>query len=164
MNHVDLGAEGAHWLWTAGTNRGYGTFSWAVDGKKRSLGAHRAAWMLLRGNIPDGLTVHHLCYVRACVNPDHLELRTSRDNFMDDSPLRPQRKKKGPHAKRIAVCKHGHPMEGDNIAWTTRSNGERVRYCRECSLIRNRAQYAKHIEKRRAYARAYSKLHYIPVH
>jgi len=147
MAHVET--SDGHWLWTASTLRGYGRFTWAGKG----MPAHRASWVLFRGPIPDGLQIHHLCYVRSCVNPTHLELRTPTENNLDVSPLRPPRRPKSPHKTRKAVCKHGHPMEGDNIAWTTRSNGRRDRYCRQCAVINNRAQYAKHIDARRAYAR-----------
>ena len=63
------------WLWTANrTNAGYGHF-W-LD--RRMVLAHRFAYELLIGPIPDGLTLDHLCRVRACVNPAHLEAVTNR--------------------------------------------------------------------------------------
>jgi hypothetical protein len=156
MDHVEI-IDG-HWMWTGSNSRGYGRFSI----NRRGIPAHRAAWLLFRGEIPEGLQVHHLCYRKGCVNPDHLEPRTARDNNLDVSPLRQPRKPKSPHRWRKAVCKHGHPMEGENIAWTTHADGRRVRYCRECARIMNRAQYAKHIEARRAYARAYARARYVP--
>lgn len=65
------------WLWT-GTiaPNGYGYF--AIKG--RSQQAHRVAYELLVGPIPDGLDLDHLCRVRACVNPDHLEPVTRSEN------------------------------------------------------------------------------------
>lgn len=58
-------------LWAKGcTTAGYGeTFR---DGKVRY--AHRLAWEDANGPIPPGLTVHHRCEQRRCVNPDHMEL------------------------------------------------------------------------------------------
>ena len=58
------------WLWTASTHpNGYGRFE--VDG--RSIEAHRAANRLLIGEVPEDLELDHLCRIRACVNPQHLD-------------------------------------------------------------------------------------------
>lgn len=59
------------WLWTgASTSRGYGAV-W-IQGKVER--AHRVAWMLMRGPIPPGTAVRHLCGVPPCANPNHLML------------------------------------------------------------------------------------------
>ena len=68
------------WLWRLALyHNGYGRFS---IGKKR-VRAHRTAWELLRGPIPDDKQVLHHCDVRCCVNPDHLYLGTPQDNTDD---------------------------------------------------------------------------------
>ena len=45
--------------------------------------AHRAAWEIANGPVPEGLVVRHKCDNRPCINLDHLELGTSKDNAMD---------------------------------------------------------------------------------
>lgn len=65
------------WVWTgATTTAGYGLLK--VQYRKRA--AHRLAYEHYIGPIPEGLQVDHLCRVRSCVNPDHLEAVTAREN------------------------------------------------------------------------------------
>jgi hypothetical protein len=73
------------WLWRAMVNpRGYGSFDVKMqDGKWRPRMAHRIAWELTNGPIPDGMFVCHHCDNPPCVRPDHLCLGTMRDNVRD---------------------------------------------------------------------------------
>ena len=74
------------WEWTASRNRsGYGQFKLFDhgDGKQKVVEAHRLAWELARGPIPDGLCVCHHCDNPGCVRPDHLFLGTHKDNAQD---------------------------------------------------------------------------------
>jgi HNH endonuclease len=65
------------WLWTLPLNgSGYGGTFYA--GKR--MGAHRASYLMHVGPIPDGFQIDHLCRVRACVNPEHLEPVTRTEN------------------------------------------------------------------------------------
>lgn len=75
------GGPDACWLWRAGrfTGTGYGMFS--VGGRIRR--AHRVAFVLAHGEIPEGMCVIHSCDRPACVNPAHLRLGTHTDNMRD---------------------------------------------------------------------------------
>lgn len=81
MAKVDLAGHGGCWLWTAAVDptTGYGKFHIGPD--QRTCGAHRFAYELLVGPIPDGLVLDHLCRVRHCVNPQHLEPVTVGENL-----------------------------------------------------------------------------------
>ena len=62
---------------------GYGRFNFQYEDRKRIRIAHRVAWELVNGPIPDGLEVAHKCDVRNCCNPDHLFLATHDQNMQD---------------------------------------------------------------------------------
>lgn len=65
------------WLWDgADSGDGYGKIK--VDGKSRYV--HRVIWEALYGPIPEGMVLDHLCRVRCCCNPAHLELVTVKEN------------------------------------------------------------------------------------
>lgn len=69
------------WRWTGQKNRfGYGQLTVNRDGKSRCLGAHRFSYEAHVGPIPEGLEIDHLCRVRDCVNPEHLEPVTRAEN------------------------------------------------------------------------------------
>lgn len=87
---VKVGRRGADdcWLWTASLigrpGARYGQFSVeAYAGRRRTLYAHRVAWELVNGPIPEGGAVLHTCDVTRCVNPNHLRLGTQDANMKD---------------------------------------------------------------------------------
>lgn len=112
------------WLGSRWPN-GYGGFY--LDAEHRSRPAHRCAYLLLVGEIPEGFDVDHLCRNRACVNPLHLQAVPRRTNLLRGSTVI------GIAARR-SHCRRGHPL-----AYTRkgRPGQRRVRTCRECH--RNRA-------------------------
>ena len=93
------------WNWTASTNqKGYGRMSL----NRKSVQTHRLVYELLIGKIPEGLTIDHLCRNRKCVNPDHLEPVTNRENVMRGKGVCSNFAKQ-------THCIHGHPLTEDNI-------------------------------------------------
>lgn len=116
------------WLWR-GTimPNGYGTFTSERGG---SALAHRIAYELAKGPVPDGLPLDHLCRVRHCVNPAHLEPVTNQENLRRGDGWTGQR-------ARQTHCKHGHPFDEANTR--IRPNG--TRQCRACAREQARRAY-----------------------
>jgi hypothetical protein len=122
-------ASGDCWLFVgARSEGGYGHF-W---NGRRVMPAHRWVWEHLVGPIADGLELDHLCRVRACVNPDHLEPVT---------PLENTRRSFGNNRK--THCPQGHPYDGDNLAIEPRADGGRARRCQTCGRRTSAAWRAK---------------------
>ena len=108
------------WLWTGARSRGYGSFP--MDGLG---GAHRWAYLHLVGPIPEGLELDHLCRVRHCVRPDHLEPVTHAENM-----------RRGVWNNRLKThCVHGHPFDEANTTWW-----KNKRSCRTCHRVLMRAK------------------------
>lgn len=86
---VGRSTENHCWLWKGAVRQdGYG--AWAPSAKLSGAKPHRVAWKLLRGQIPDGLTLDHLCMNKLCCNPTHLEPVTQSENtkrYMATKPL-----------------------------------------------------------------------------
>jgi len=102
------------WLWTGADNgTGYGRIT--VAGK--FLLAHRAVYEALRGPIQDGMTIDHLCRIRCCVNPDHLEVVSMKVNILRGfGPTAINSKKRScPRCGgAYSFCKGGRHCEGCN--------------------------------------------------
>jgi uncharacterized protein YerC len=71
------------WLWEGSLCAGYGKFTVRRAGSQACHSAHVAAYEAWVGPVPEGLLVRHRCDVRACCNPDHLEVGTYDDNMRD---------------------------------------------------------------------------------
>lgn len=118
------------WAWTGFVKpNGYGQIGLG----KRGMGiahAHRVAYELYVGPIPTGMTLDHLCRVRCCVNPDHLEPVTNAENIRrGDSG-----KATGRQQRAKTHCLRGHEYTPENTIWDRRGN----RCCRACRPINER--------------------------
>ena len=129
------------WLWIAATVNGYGKTGGGPRGDRWNARAHRYSYVALVGDVPVGLDLDHLCRVRCCVNPAHLEPVTRAVN-MARSPLTPHMRKFATH------CKRGHEMTAEN----TGGLDKRQRYCRACERLRYQSTYAQRAAVRRANA------------
>jgi hypothetical protein len=113
------------WLWTATLNgSGYGQIT---IGRKNWM-AHRVAYSLVIGPIPEGLEVDHLCRVRSCVNPEHLEPVDHRTNML-----------RSPVTELHADCYRGHPLTEGNLLIFA----DGLRRCAICRRERARKSWAK---------------------
>ena len=126
------------WIWTATINRGgYGMFR---DGKMKN--AHRVSYEIIKGPIPEGLFLDHICRVRHCVNPDHLEPVTNKENVLRGESICAKNKLK-------THCKRGHEFISENII----IESENRRRCKTCYNERQN-QYRK-TEKSKQYQKNY---------
>ena len=117
------------WLWTAGlANGGYGAFNIA---RGVTVKAHRFAYESLVGPIPAGMQIDHLCRVRRCVNPEHLEPVTQLVNI--------KRGEAGHWQIRKTHCPHGHEYTPENTIWRK----GKYRMCRTCHNDVMRRQRAR---------------------
>lgn len=113
--------EDGCWRWTANRTSyrkrgGYGGF-WF--GKIRIL-AHRFVYEWLRGPIPDGMQLDHLCKNTLCVNPDHLEIVTPKENTLRGSSFAAVNASK-------THCPKGHELSEENLL--KRNSGRSCKLC-----------------------------------
>jgi hypothetical protein len=116
-------AESGCWIWQrAISSTGYGVTS--VAGRHGP--AHRVMYERLKGAIPVGMQLDHLCRVRACVNPDHLEPVSQAENIRRARP---------------SHCKHGHEFTEENT-WLRYVPGREMphRTCKQCGRDRQRGK------------------------
>lgn len=130
------------WNWTGSLSGGYGRIR--VDGRR--VQAHRYSYELHGGTIPKGMQLDHVCRNQRCVNPQHLDPVTPKENYLRGvSPMAQQ--------ARRTHCLRGHELAGENLIVKA---GHRE--CRVCSRVAARARRARNrdrinAQKRAAYAR-----------
>lgn len=138
---VERTGHGGCWVWTGGTSNGYGHLKWGG----RGMGAHRVAWEIAFGSIPDDREIDHRCHTsdcrlgvkcphRRCVNPSHLKPVSHAEN------MAPERSSLGALARERNLakthCPHGHEYTPEN----TYISPKGARYCRECNRLAARVK------------------------
>ena len=116
------------WLWLGAQKKGgYGHLHLGPRNGGRYTGAHRYAYELLRGPIPEGMVIDHLCRVHLCVNPLHLEPVTTHENL-----------RRGEGHGRETHCPQGHAYDEQN----TYVDSKNRRRCRACNRDARRSRAA----------------------
>lgn len=119
---------GECWMWPRAKNsKGYGVIKNGCQQYARQQYAHRVVYSALRGPIPDGLVIDHLCRVRSCMNPYHMEVVTVVENIMRGMSIT------AINARKVDCYKCGNPLEV--------IGSSRDRRCRPCLKIRNRKDW-----------------------
>lgn len=121
------------WLWAGAIDKaGYGRMG--VGGKV--LYTHRLSYEFYVGPIPEGLHIDHICRVRSCLNPDHLEPVTCRENARRGNTG----ELSGAKQRAKTHCPQGHPYDETNT-YVDPNNGSRT--CRKCHAERERRSQVK---------------------
>lgn len=148
---TECGGVEACWIWCGGVDgKGYGQVraKRASDGQHTTRRLHRVVYELLMGAIPSGLDLDHLCRVRHCINPWHLEPVPRRINLLRGIGF------PAVNASRTH-CPKGHPYSGDNLS--IRRN---ARHCRKCACLRTQARTRGLTEAQRTERNRYKREYY----
>lgn len=131
MSHLSIDSSTSCWIFTGTRDRnGYGSIR---CGPRMKL-AHRVAYVVHKGEIPEGMQIDHLCRHRACCNPDHLEAVTRHENW--------RRSRAVTRLNQLAThCKQGHALSGTNLLRTTSGH-------RKCRICQRRSQAAYKARRR----------------
>lgn len=118
-------------IWCAATyTNGYGYMTY----NKKSISAHRLSYFIHKGIIPAGLVVDHLCNNKYCINPEHLEVKTQRENTLRSSSISAINAAK-------THCDNGHPYENN-----VRINKRGSRDCLICLTAKKKRHYDKNLD------------------
>ncbi len=135
LSRIEMVTESGCWIFMGALiGSGYGNLS-ADDGK--TILAHRAMYLHFKGPIPIGKEIDHLCRVRCCCNPHHLEAVTRKVNIRRGRAMAATAERMA----RITHCPRGHPYSGDNLITQKTKRGGIHRGCRICIMVGKASAY-----------------------
>lgn len=139
LSHVQVQGDGC-WMWLGSvTLEDYGRF----NNSPYSTLAHRFSYEYTHGLVPKDLHLDHLCRIRRCVNPAHLEPVTPKENRQRTANILPRK----------TYCKRGHLLKGQNIGFYQARKTRPIRsdrYCKPCNTLRS---HINRVKRRTALAR-----------
>ncbi len=127
------------WIWNGSIDKGYGKFSvTTARGIYKTRAAYRISYGVLKKDIPNGLTIDHLCRNKRCVNPEHLEAVTMKVNCLRGIGISAINARK-------KFCIRGHPLSGKNLY--IQPSAPTSRYCRMCKRLFNLKDWRNRVDE-----------------
>lgn len=132
-HHMNI-SIGNCWIWAGKVSpKGYGIYQILIDKQWVSHPAHKLLYENLIGPVPKGKVLDHLCRVRQCINPEHLEIVTNAENIRRGIS----------HQARKTHCPKGHIYKGVNLYIDPRG----YRQCKTCRICVNQVMRVRWLNK-----------------
>jgi len=128
------------WLYAGNIDtRGYGRIYQTYHGKIHAHAVHRLMYEACVGSIPEGLLINHLCEVKICVNPKHLEAVTNKQNIWYSMKFGDDR------------CARGHELTEDNvyISYPYKKTNTPHRKCKKCHAMTDRQRRIRNMKRKK---------------
>ena len=135
------------WNWNGAKVQGYGMLA---VGRKR-IKVHRIVYEAMKSKIPEGLVPDHLCRNRACVNPEHIELVTNKENILRGIGACATNAQK-------THCPRGHPLVEENLVKYRSEKGGRE--CKTCAYENGKIHKQRYRENHKEQIRTYNQEYY----